>query len=214
LSLTCKQLPLPDQALLFGNLISRLTDAAVFLIAEDGRILSWNPGVERILGYKEEQWVGQPFHMMFTPDDRALGAPQAEIRTALRDGQSPDIRWHLRRNGTGFFAEGSLVALRDESGQLLALSKVMRDVTRRKERELALKDALAYTEGVVNTVREPLLVLDPISVCSLQTDRSTRCLASPKKRSKISGSMTSPIESGICRSFISCSKRFCMNRTR
>ncbi len=171
MSLTCKQLPLSDQALLYGNLISRLTDAAVFLIAEDGRILSWNPGVERILGYKEEQWVGQLFHILFTPEDRALGAPQAEIRTALRDGQSPDVRWHLRRNGSEFFAEGSLVALRDESGQLLALSKVMRDVTRRKERELALKDALAYTESVVNTVREPLLVLDA-NFCVLSANRS------------------------------------------
>ena len=160
MSLTCKQLPLTDQALLHGNLISRLTDAAVFLIGQDGQILSWNPGVERILGYKEEQWLGQSFHVIFTPEDRALGAPEAEIGKAIRDGQSPDLRWHLRKDGTGFFAEGSVVALRDESGKLLALSKVMRDVTRRKERELALKDALAYTESVVNTVREPLLVLD------------------------------------------------------
>ncbi len=166
MSLTRKQppvpdhAPLPDHARLYENLISRLTDAAVFLIGQDGRILSWNPGVERILGYREEQWIGQFVEVIFTPEDRASGQPQAEIETALREGQSPDIRWHLRRCGSGFFAEGSLVALRDERGQLLGLSKVMRDVTRRKERELALKDALAYAESVVNTMREPLLVLD------------------------------------------------------
>lgn len=171
MSLTCKQLPLTDQALLYGNLISRLTDAAVFLIAQDGQILSWNPGVERILGYKEEQWLGQSFDVIFTPEDRALGAPEAEIRKAIRDGQSPDLRWHLRKDGTGFFAEGSVVALRDDSGKILGLSKVMRDVTRRKERELALKDALAYTESVVNTVREPLLVLDA-DFCVRSANRS------------------------------------------
>lgn len=158
--LTRKQPPLPDQAFLYENLISRLTDAAVFLIGRDGRILSWNPGVERILGYTEDQWIGQPLEIIFTPEDRASGFPRVEIEAALRDGQAPDIRWHLRKCGSGFFAEGSVVALRDENGQLLGLSKVMRDVTRRKERELALRDALAYSESVVNTMREPLLVLD------------------------------------------------------
>ena len=171
MSLTCKQLPLSDQALLYGNLISRLTDAAVFLIAEDGCILSWNPGVERILGYKEEQWLGESVHIIFTQEDRALGMPETEIATAIRAGQAPDIRLHVRKDGTVFFAEGSLVALRDESGKLLALSKVMRDVTRRKERELALRDALAYTESVVNTVREPLLVLDA-DFCVRSANRS------------------------------------------
>jgi PAS domain S-box-containing protein len=151
---------LPDQAHFFDLLISRLTDAAVFLIDKNGQILSWNPGVGRILGYSEEQWIGQSVHIVFTPEDRALGKAETEIQVALRDGQSADIRWHLRRDGSAFFAEGSLVALRDENGQLLGLSKVMRDVTRRKERELALKDALAYAESVVNTMREPLLVLD------------------------------------------------------
>ena len=84
MSLTCKQLPLPDQALLYGNLIARLTDAAVFLIAEDGRILSWNPGVERILGYKEEQWLRESVHIIFTPEDRALeGDLTNEVERAL-----------------------------------------------------------------------------------------------------------------------------------
>jgi PAS domain S-box-containing protein len=142
-SLTRKQLPLPNQAQLFGNLISRLRDAAVFLISRDGLILSWNPAVEQILGYTEDQWLGQYVRIIFTPEDRALGRSEAEIEAAVKDGQSPDVRWHLRRDGSGFFAEGSVVALRDESGKLLALAKVMRDVTRRKERELALKDALA-----------------------------------------------------------------------
>ena len=141
MSLTCQQLPLPDQTRLFGNLISKLTDAAVFLMDRDGRILSWNPGVEHILGYTQEHWIGQQFGIIFTPEDRADGKPQAEIHTALRDGHSPDVRWHLRKDGTAFFAEGSVVALYDEAGQFLALSKVLRDVTRRKERELALKDA-------------------------------------------------------------------------
>ncbi|MFL6448766.1 MAG: PAS domain S-box protein [Bryobacteraceae bacterium] len=160
MSLTCKQLPLPDQARLYGNLISRLGDAAVFLMDEAGCILSWNPGVQRILGFKEDEWVGQSVQIVFTPEDRARGESEAEIEAALRNGQSADVRWHLRRDGTGFFAEGSLVALRDDNGQFLGFAKVMRDVTRRKERELALKDALAYAESVVNTMREPLLVLD------------------------------------------------------
>ncbi len=84
MSLTCKQLPLPEQARLYGNLISRLTDAAVFLMNKDGQILSWNPGVERILGYTEEHWLGQSFEIIFTPKDRASGVPRSRDRNGHR----------------------------------------------------------------------------------------------------------------------------------
>jgi PAS domain S-box-containing protein len=157
---TSQQLPLPDQAYLFENLITQITDAAVFLMDREGRVLSWNLGVEHILGYSEDEWTGQHFSVIFTPEDRALGRPESEIETAIREGRSPDSHWHRRKDGSIFFAEGSLLALRDQAGQVVALSKILRDITRRKKRDSALRDALAYAESVVNTVREPLIVLD------------------------------------------------------
>jgi PAS domain S-box-containing protein len=150
-----------DRAQLYDILISELADFAVFLTDPDGYIVSWNPGVESILGYSESEWLGQSVSIIFLPEDRANGTMQEEIARAARQGQSPDIRWHVRRDGSRFFVEGTLVALRDDAGQLLGFSKVMRDITERKKRELELQDALAYTESIVDTVRRPLLVLDP-----------------------------------------------------
>ena len=158
--LACKHPLQADHAQLYDILISELTDFAVFLTDPDGCILSWNPGVERVLGYCEADWLGQSAEIIFTSEDRAEGVPQLEIGRAAQGGQGADVRWHVRKDGRRIFVEGTMVALRDEAGQLLGFSKVMRDVTARKERELQLQDALAYAEGIVDTVRNPMLVLD------------------------------------------------------
>ncbi len=157
--LACKQIPV-DHTLLYDLLVSTLTDFVIFLTDPQGCILSWNPGVEQILGFNESEWLGRPAAMIFTPEDRAANMPEIEISKAARNGQTADIRWHLRKDGSRLFVEGSMVALRDPFGQLLGFSKVLRDITARKLRELQLQDALAYSEMIVDTVREPLLVLD------------------------------------------------------
>jgi PAS domain S-box-containing protein len=150
-----------DRAKLYDLLISELADFAVFLTDPDGYAVSWNPGVERILGYSESEWLGQSIKVIFLPEDQANGTMHEEIARAARHGQSPDVRWHVRRDGSRLFVEGTLVALRDDEGQLLGFSKVIRDITQRKQRELQLRDALAYAEGLIDTMRLPVLVLDP-----------------------------------------------------
>ena len=137
-----------DHAQLYELLISELIDFAVFLIDPTGCIRSWNPGVERLLGFQENEWVGRPAHIIFTPEDRAAKKPEEEMTKAARDGRAPDIRWHQRKDGSRLFVEGTMVALKDEAGQLLGFSKVMRDITERKKTEerqaflLRLSDAL------------------------------------------------------------------------
>ena len=132
----------------------------MFLTDPEGGLASWNPGVERILGYSEEEWLGKSVEMIFTDEDRASGKPQQEMENAIQGGQAPDVRWHLRRDGSRVFVEGTLVALCGKDGRLLGFSKVMRDVTERKQRETQLQDALTYAESIVETVTDPLLVLD------------------------------------------------------
>lgn len=159
--LRCHEPATADYGQLYQKLVEELTDFVVFLIDPDGCIVSWNPGVERVLGYTEVEWVGQAAEMIFTAEDRAQDQSQLEMEHSAREGCTRDVRWHQRKNGEHLFVEGSLVALRDsETGQLLGYSKVMRDVTDRKKRELALQDALAYAESIVDTVREPMLVMD------------------------------------------------------
>ncbi len=158
-TISCKHPVKADHPYLYELLVSELTDFVVFLTDPNGCIASWNPGVQRILGYTEEEWIGQSAEILFTPEDRSQDQAQKEMKTALRDGRAADVRWHMRKDGSRFYVEGTMVALRD-NGHLLGFSKVMRDVTERQKRELELQDAVAYAESIINAMREPLLVLD------------------------------------------------------
>lgn len=74
-----------DHAQLYEILVQELTDFAIFLIDPDGCIATWNPGVQRFLGYTEREWVGERVEIIFTPEDRAHGAPGKELRTAAEE---------------------------------------------------------------------------------------------------------------------------------
>jgi len=113
-------------------LIQQMSDCGLFLIDLDGVILSWNPGVERLLGYHESEWLGQCGQLIFTPEDRARRAFEAELRNAIETGHSADVRWHVRKDGSRIFIDGFLVPVRDETGSILCLAKLMRDATDRE----------------------------------------------------------------------------------
>jgi len=125
-------------------LVENLDDYAVVMADLDGRITSWNIGAQRVLGYAEQEILGRPLATFFVPEDRAAGAPEQERATAAREGRALDDRWHVRKDGTRFFASGVLAARHDESGRLVGYSKVFRDITDRwsAEQEVrAAKDA-------------------------------------------------------------------------
>lgn len=129
------------QAELFSLLIETSRDYAVFVIDLDGRVLTWNAGAERVLGYTEGEIVGQSSFVFFTPEDRAQGVPEQELQTALRDGRAGDDRWHLRKGGVRFWASGVMSLLRGEDGRPLAFAKVMRDYTEAKMTGDALRES-------------------------------------------------------------------------
>ena len=135
----CKEPLDVDQAVLLDLLVAQLTDFAIFVTDCDGCIQTWNPGVSRILGYSESEWLGQSIDIIFTPEDRLQERPQREMELAATLGCCPDVRWHQRRDESQFFVEGSLVGLRDGSGKLLGFSKIIRDTTERKNREIQLQ---------------------------------------------------------------------------
>ena len=116
---------------LFRLVVENVRDFAVYTKGLDGRILSWNPGVERLLGYAEAEWVGRHISSIFTPEDLAQGGLDQELQTALEHGRSEDQRWHVRKDGSRFFANGLLMLLRDEAGRPRAFAKIMRDDTAR-----------------------------------------------------------------------------------
>src|SRR3954468_2190587 len=82
-----------QEAELFRLLVETTRDYAVFVIDLDGRVLTWNAGAERVLGYAEAEILGRPSFVTFTPEDRSKGVPEEELRTAVRDGRASDDRW-------------------------------------------------------------------------------------------------------------------------
>src|SRR3954463_5072048 len=126
---------------LFRLLVETTRDYAVFVVDLDGRVVTWNAGAERVLGYAEAEILGRSSFVTFTPEDRARGAPEEELRTAVRDGRAGDDRWHLRKDGTRIWVSGVMVQLRDEAGAPRACAKVMRDFTEAKLAADALRES-------------------------------------------------------------------------
>ena len=111
---------------------------AIFTMDSDMRITRWNGGAERALGWSEAEAVGMLGEVIFTPEQRASGVPEKEMEKARRDGRAEDIRWHVRKDGSRFWANGMMIALRDDSGGLRGFAKILRDETERKKAEDAL----------------------------------------------------------------------------
>ncbi len=126
---------------LFHLIVETTKDYAIFVIDLDGRVLTWNVGAERVLGYTEAEILGQPSFITYTPEDRAQGVPDKELQTALRVGRATDDRWHLRKDGTRIWVTGVMVLLRDGSGAPRAFAKVMRDFTEAKLAQEALRES-------------------------------------------------------------------------
>jgi PAS domain S-box-containing protein len=113
-------------------LIEGVTNYAIFMLGPNGHFVSWNIGAERILGYQEAEIIGQPFEHIFTPEAIERGQPEQVLRTAVAEGFSKENRWHIRKDGTHFWAQCVMTPLRDENGNLRGFSKIMQDITERK----------------------------------------------------------------------------------
>ena len=102
---------------------------AIITTDREGRVTAWNPGAERILGWTAGEMVGQPSATFFTPEDRAADRPGTEMRCTLETGRASDERWHLRKDGSRFWASGEMVCLRAPEGRDLGFLKILRDRT-------------------------------------------------------------------------------------
>lgn len=154
----------------FRLVVEDVQDYAIFMLDTSGRLITWNAGVERILGYQEAESIGQHFSCIFTPEDIERGAPELELRTAATEGRAVDERWHVRKDGTRFWASGIVTALRDDTGTLRGFSKVMRDFTERKRIEEERDYLLAREQSARRELQKTLKELQKSEV-------QFRCLA-------------------------------------
>jgi len=130
----------------FGALVNSVVDYGIIMLDPEGRISSWNTGAERILGYTAGQIIGRHFSVFYYREDIERGKPQREIENAVALGRHEDEGWRIRRDGSRFWANVIVAAIRDGSGQLLGFSKIVRDLSERKRLELELTDARTAAE--------------------------------------------------------------------
>lgn len=119
-----------DDSNLYETIVKEAKDFAIFVLDAEGRIESWNHGAERIFGWPREEILGRHFDVLITPEDRQVGVGEKELAVARETGRSDDTRWHLRADGSRFFADGVTEALRQD-GRIVGFSKFTRDITDR-----------------------------------------------------------------------------------
>ncbi len=131
---------------------ANVRDYVLMQLDTEGRIVSWNVGAERVLGYSEAEILGQHSAIFFTPEDIAKGEPQKEIERATTTGRSMDDRWHKRKDGTRFWASGILTSMSDAKGRLRGFAKVMRDETEHRRAEEQLRASLDEKEVLLQEI--------------------------------------------------------------
>jgi len=151
-----------DTADLHRLLVDSVRDYAIFVLDRTGHVLTWNPGAERLKAYTAEQITGRHFSIFYPPEDLAWNKPAWELEVATREGRFEDEGWRLRRDGTRFWANVVITALRDEMGELVGFAKVTRDLTDRRAAEEELRRSEQRFRMLVQAVRDyAIFMLDP-----------------------------------------------------
>jgi PAS domain S-box-containing protein len=127
----------------FRILINGISDYAVYMLSPGGEVTNWNLGAERIKGFSADEVVGSHFSRFYTPEDRENGMPAASLAIAASEGRFETEGWRMRKDGTRFWANVVIDAIRDEEGELVGFAKITRDVTEKREASEALARANA-----------------------------------------------------------------------
>lgn len=130
----------------FETLVNSVVDYAIIMLDPDGRVNSWNTGAERIIGYAAEEIIGQHFSVFYYREDTERSKPQHELEVAAAAGRYEDEGWRIRKDGSRFWANVVVSAVRDRTGELIGFSKITRDLSERKRLEVELTDARAMAE--------------------------------------------------------------------
>jgi PAS domain S-box-containing protein len=122
---------------LYRRLVNTVSDYAIFALDVHGNILSWNEGARRLKQYESTEILGKSFTVFYGANDRANGLPEAELETASAAGRVENEGWRIRKDGSRFWANVVITALRDDDGKLIGFAKVTRDLTARRDADAA-----------------------------------------------------------------------------
>lgn len=130
----------------FRRLVDGVQDYAIFMVDLSGRITSWNPGAEKIKGFRAEEVLGQHFSLFYPPEDVDRQTAQRDLDTAAAEGHFENEGWRIRKDGSRFWANMVITAVHDESGKLIGFSKITRDLSDRKRAEEELQKLASLIE--------------------------------------------------------------------
>ena len=152
----------PEGGGLYQLLVQSVRDYAIFALDTQGNILSWNEGAQHIKGYAPQEIIGRHFSTFYPPEDIAAGKPPWELEVATREGRIEDEGWRVRKDGTRFWANVVITALRNEAGELVGFAKVTRDLTERRRSLDALRESEERFRLMVQSVKDyAIFMLDP-----------------------------------------------------
>jgi PAS domain S-box-containing protein len=161
----------------FRLVVESVRDYAIFQIDQEGRIISWNTGAENLLGWQEPEVLGRSCSLLFTPEDVARGEPEREMETAGKEGRAADERWHLRKDRSRFFASGVLSRAPEGNSDTLCFTKVMQDITTRKQQEDRLRQSVEEKSMLVREIHHRVknnlqLIVSLLSLQAAHTDEA------------------------------------------
>ena len=148
--------------LLYQRMVEQSRDYALFILDPSGRIMSWNLGAERLKGYAADEIIGRHFSTFYTQEAVESGWPAHELQVATVEGRFEDEGWRVRKDGSRFWANVIIAALRDEEGKLLGFSKITRDLSERRLHEDAVRQSEERFRLLVDAVQDyAIYMVDP-----------------------------------------------------
>ena len=155
----CTETPRPSEEC-YRLLVDGVKDYAIFMLDPTGHVVTWNTGAEHIKGYRAAEAIGKHFSLFYPAEDVAGGKPERELEIAAAEGRLEDDGWRVRKDGSRFWANVVITALRNDAGELMGFAEVIRDMTERRAGEDALREAEERMRSVVNHVIDGIITID------------------------------------------------------
>lgn len=178
----------------FRLLVDGARDYAIFMLDEKGRVASWNAGAERIKGYSAQEILGEHFSKFYPKESVERGKPEYELQIAADEGRYEDEGWRIRKDGSRFWANVIITAIRGQDGRLVGFSKVTRDFTNRKRAEEALVLELAKAALANPDIRQLLVAIESSIQRLIPHDFASIALQDPDRPHSLNMHKLFPLE--------------------
>ena len=169
---------------MFRLLVDSVRDYAIYMLDRDGNVATWNEGAERITGFRAYEVIGRPFATFYPPEAVKSGRGEQALAVAEREGRSEEEGWRVRKDGSWFWANVAISAVRNHSDALIGFANVTRDLTERKRAEDARLGAEERFRLLVDSVRDyAIFMLDQGHVVTWNAGASGSRVIAPKRSS-------------------------------